>query len=234
MKTTKTLSLAVLALFVGITPVLISAQDSQTTDRPERPRMEEFRRGGPGGPGGSGEFGGPGGPRGHQKPHHDLIAFWEKDGIAEALELDQTQIDQLDASLDSTKASIEGEKEILKEAMDNLRDLMEVDNPDLDAVYAALDEISASKTVIAKAHTGHRVAVKNILTAEQEEILKDQIKDRVRDRIRDRVRDGFRPGGPEGRFGGEGFPPAAGDDLPDYSDAEKPLRRRSKASNGGN
>jgi len=227
MKTTKTLSLAALALFVGITPVLISAQDSPSTDRPDRPSIENFRRGGPGGPGG--EFRGPG--KDLRRPHHDLIAFWDKEGIAEALELDQSQIDQLEASLESTKASIEGEKEILKDAMDNLRDLMEVDNPDLDAVYAALDEISASKTVIAKAHTGHRVAVKNILTAEQEDILRELVKDHVRDRIRDRVRDGFRPGGPEGRFGDEGFPPAAGNDLPDLKDAEKPLRRRAKDAN---
>lgn len=197
---------AALALAIGIIPFTAISQP------------EGAGQGRPGGHGpheGRPPFGG--GPE-HQLMK-DLIPFWENEELATELGLDEGQILLLDESLTNAKETLDGEKESLKTAMDAVRDAMEVDNPDLDAVYAAMDEVAVHKTTIAKAAAGHRVAVKNILTAEQEETLKEKRRELIKERVRERVGDRF-PGlgggfdGPEGE--GRPLPPLDenGDPLP--------------------
>ncbi|MGF1571766.1 MAG: Spy/CpxP family protein refolding chaperone [Sumerlaeia bacterium] len=149
----------------------------------------------------------------HGAPPHemkDLIAFWNYEGAAEKLGLDESQISQLNESLENAKLILDAERESLKTAMDALRAEMDQDTPNLDAVYAAMDEVADHKLTLAKAAAAHRVTVKTILTPEQEAQLKEQRREHLRQAIKQRVEERFgRNGGSEGFGGGleDGLPP---------------------------
>lgn len=198
----KTLAITgAIALAIGMIPfTAFSGNDSAKGEG----RGERYAEGRPG-PGHEGKRPPFGGPE-QERMMKDLIPFWTNETIVTKLSLDEQQIDLLQESLDAAKETLDAERDSLKAAMDNLRDAMEQDSPDLDAVYAAMDEVSLHKTTIAKAAAAHRVTVKNILTAEQEDLLKEQRRELIKGQIRERLED---------RFGGHRMPPPppGGDDF---------------------
>lgn len=67
-----------------------------------------------------------------------------------------------------------------------LRQMMDSDTPDENAVYRKIDEIGALKTDIRKKQMGLRLTVQSVLTDEQVDQLKDLRHERMQDRFHDR------------------------------------------------
>lgn len=139
----------------------------------------------------------------------ELIRFWDNDRVAERLELTDDQVNALQQSFDSAKASLDALKDDGKEAHEALRAELEKDNPDLNAVLAADAEITKVNSERRKIALTHRVAVQSILTAEQETKLKEGRREMM----------GRRRGGPdggmwEGRQGRGGRPGPGGGQFP--------------------
>lgn len=139
------------------------------------PRGPEGPRGpqGPGGPGGPGGFGGPGIDGALARATALMIPFWENDDVVEKLGLTDSQIQSLAESHSVTKESLEAGEGSVREAAEALREEMERDNPDLTTVNDLVDTVTEASNEKSKLILGHAVVVKNVLTEEQEELLKD-------------------------------------------------------------
>lgn len=142
---------------------------------------------GPGGPGGGPGAhphrpGRQGGPEGAGGPGFDgplarmarvMIPFWQNEELAAELNLDQSQVDQLEKSHAATKEGLEATDGSIEEAGKALKAAMEQDNPDAAAVNAAVDRLTQAMNEKAKIILGHGVVVKTVLTEEQEAALKE-------------------------------------------------------------
>ena len=128
--------------------------------------------GGPGGPGFGnfpGGLGGPGGPGGP-----DLMRpFWNNEDLVAAAGITEDQIALLEASHAEARAALEAAQGTVRTARQAVREAMDVDAPNLDAVYAAIDGVAAAEANIKKIVAGHGVTVKTVLTEEQEQVLRD-------------------------------------------------------------
>ncbi len=68
----------------------------------------------------------------------------------------------------------------LEKARIKLHTLRTEDNPSQSEVFSAIDDVTAKRAEMQKMHFRHRQAVKNVLTEEQQSMLKDMRKDRMR------------------------------------------------------
>lgn len=118
----------------------------------------------------------------------ELPRFWTRGNVAERMELTEEQITQLDATADTTEAAMDAVRPELEEAHEALRAEMDKDNPDLATAQKLGEEVHRIHGELHKIQLGHRVALKNILTEEQEEKAK-----RAMENFRDR-RGGRGPG----------------------------------------
>jgi len=103
--------------------------------------------------------------------HPALLPFWQSPRIAEHLGLTDDQIAALEASFQAAITALEAQQGAIPEARKALREALAVDEPDLDAVLAALEALKAAEAEREAIILGHVVVVKNVLTAEQEEKL---------------------------------------------------------------
>ncbi len=76
----------------------------------------------------------------------------------------------------------------IKTARLELKQLMDADSPDESAVYRKVDEMGKLRTEMQKLHTGNRLAVKAMLTTEQEQKLKELRREHRQD-LREHDRD---------------------------------------------
>ncbi|MDK2970331.1 MAG: hypothetical protein PWP23_86 [Candidatus Sumerlaeota bacterium] len=179
----------------GAASDIVKTDTATDSDRPERP-----------GGGIAGEAG-RGGPGARQHPPFALNKFWEKEEIVTALALTEDQVANLADSHALTVESLEASKGAIKDAHEALRAVLEVDDPVLADVNAAIDEITAAMNEKMKIVNSHRVVVKTVLTAEQEELLKEYAKENRPER----PGRGERPGGGTGPGADDGTDPGAGD-----------------------
>jgi hypothetical protein len=142
------------------------------------PGSQGQRPGGPGGPGGPGFGNGPGGPGGPGGP--DLMRpFWNNEDLVAAAGITEDQIALLEASHAEARAALESAQGSVRTAHQAVREAMDVDAPNLDSVYAAIDGVAAAEANIKKIVAGHGVTVKTVLTEDQEAALRDYRQDRV-------------------------------------------------------
>jgi len=132
-------------------------------------------------------FGGPGqGPGGGQREGDELrhlTRFWDDSELVEAIGLSEGQIDALEASFVETELALEAVEGSVRDAHEAIKDTIEVDSPDVGEVNAAIDSATAARNELMKILLGHRVVVKNVLTAEQEDALREYRRDHLRERI---------------------------------------------------
>lgn len=124
-----------------------------------------------------------------------MTPFWQRDAIAEKLQLTEEQLAGLEESHAVAREELQATRGSVRDAMEAVKEELEKDNPDLDTVYELQEAVNAELDGKAKTILGHVVTVKTILTAEQEETLRE-------------LRDQVRPRGPRGpgAFGGPGVP----------------------------
>ncbi len=110
-----------------------------------------------------------------------MIRFWDDEELVAELGLTESQIDLLEESYQVSKETFEATKGDVKDAYETLREVMDADSPDADAVNAAIDAATEAQNVAMKNFLGHRVVVKNVLTEDQEETLHDYRRTRGRE-----------------------------------------------------
>lgn len=139
---------------------------------------------------------GPAGPRPGMGIHRPmpgphLVRFWDNEELVVELGLTEGQIAQLEASYQTAKEVLQAAAGSLEEAHQALRAALDVDSPDAEAVNAAIDNVTDAHNERMRIVIGHRVVVKNVLTAEQEEALRNFRVERrpgpVSDQDRDRL-----------------------------------------------
>ncbi len=138
---------------------------------------------------GQGGFGGRGG--GHHGPAgmlgqlRDQGRFWDKPELAEAIELTEDQIEALEASYTEAQLSFEAIEGSVRDGYKTLRETIETDEPDIVEVNEAIDAATDAQNEAMKILLGHRVVVKNVLTADQEEALREYRRDNFRERFQE-------------------------------------------------
>jgi len=166
MKTLKSIAAAAFAL--TLTATTVPAQPFGPMP-PERPRHNVQS---------------PRGPMGDlMQMHRELVPFWEDEELVEAIGLTDGQIDLLEENLAATEAALEGLEGTVRDAYRALHETVKVDSPDIDDVNTAIDEATAARNELMKVLIGHRVVVKNVLTADQEEALREYRRERIRERL---------------------------------------------------
>lgn len=180
MKSLKTTTLGTIAAGLGLALVITAAP---LLAQPQGARAERGARGfgdappawrhdggfGAGpmahGPGG---FGAPGAPGPAGIIREQFIRFWDRPAIAERLELSENQINLLNQSYDQTKPIVEENGKIIREAHRTIGQSLRPDGePDLDAVNAAIDELTTAQNAVMKAAAAHRATVMSLLLDEQ-------------------------------------------------------------------
>lgn len=165
---------------------------------------------GPGGPDGPGFGGprppfGPGGPGGPGGPLADaariMFPFWEDADVVAAINLTDEQIAALKTSQDLAKEELDSTKGSIEDAGKAIHEEMQKDNPDLATVTTLTDNMTKAINEKTKVVLGHAVTVKTVLTAEQEEGLKDAVRDSIEKRrdsfgdLRSQIRETLQNGG---------------------------------------
>lgn len=165
--------IATTAIIAGLTIGTIAIAFAQPGRRGgaswDAPRAGQFDRAGfPG-------FDGPHGHRGQDGPNHRklLFPFWEKEEVAQELQLTDEQVAALSESLDILKSELEATEGSVMDAHKALREAMQVDSPDLNTIYELHDAAAEAKAEKGKIFLAHAVTVKNVLTEDQEETLKE-------------------------------------------------------------
>lgn len=165
---------------------------------PGPPEGAGFPRGpkGPGGPG----FGFGGGPiLDHAIGElRGAVRFWDDSDLVAEMGLTADQTAALQESYDQTVAAIESLEGAVRESYKALHETVEVDEPNISEVNAAIDAATNAQNEAMKIALGHRVVVKNTLTEEQEEILRSSRREHLAQRfpgVRERTE------GPEGPRG---------------------------------
>ncbi|MEO8378019.1 MAG: hypothetical protein ABI579_10140, partial [Candidatus Sumerlaeota bacterium] len=130
-----------------------------------------------------------------------MFPFWQDETIAAKLNLTADQIKQLDESWTIAKSELESGEGSAREIGDSLRDELKKDNPDLATVDGIADKFTSDLNAKGKAILGHAVTVKTVLTAEQEELLKDTVHETLEGKreamedLREQIRESFQNGG---------------------------------------
>ena len=146
-------------------------------------------------PGRPGAEGNPGGPLSAIFPGaQQLMApFWENERLAGELNLTEEQVAQLTAARAAAQEALVGSRETVAENRTALMEELGKDSPNLDAVLALHAELGADRELVTQVLLSHVVTVKNILTADQEQVVQRAMRN-------------ARPGG----FGGPGAPGGPG------------------------
>jgi Spy/CpxP family protein refolding chaperone len=111
------------------------------------------------------------GPREHAMGPH-LMALLENDRVKAALGLTEQQVDRL------RQITVEAEKSAVKTRADlavrriELRELLRADKPDREAIMKKVQEISDLRGQVMKQHVESILAVKTVLTPEQQQKLR--------------------------------------------------------------
>lgn len=111
--------------------------------------------------------------------------------IAKKLELTDEQVAKIEAKKLETKKNLIDLKAKIKVAELELKEALNKDEVDLDAVLKKVEEIGALRTEMRKLIVSSRVFFKNILTPEQREKLaelKQKAKKRIRERVKERIK----------------------------------------------
>ncbi|MGH0038391.1 MAG: Spy/CpxP family protein refolding chaperone [Myxococcota bacterium] len=117
---------------------------------------------------GGGDCGGPG--RGPEGLEHAL----------DRLDLDDATREAIDQRLDEARQTRRELRRAMGTAHDTLHELMEADAPDQEAVMAQADILAALHTQAQKARIQVMLDVKSLLSAEQQEELREALPDRPR------------------------------------------------------
>lgn len=143
-----------------------------------------------------GHFGHPPNPE-----HKALFPFWENERVSKELGLTSEQTAALAESHELLRGQLESSQDSIKAAREALRAEMEKDNPDLQTVYKLSDAVAEAQNARKRLVLGHAVTVKNVLTAEQEQTLRDNAPGHARRRMgelsqmREEIRESLRSGG---------------------------------------
>ncbi|MCC6545713.1 hypothetical protein IT570_00985 [Candidatus Sumerlaeota bacterium] len=130
-----------------------------------------------------------------------LFPFWQDADIATKLGLTSQQVSQLEESWTLAKSELESGKGDLRDIGKELREELQKDNPDLATVDGLADQFTNDLNAKGKAVLGHAVTVKTVLTAEQEEQVKELVKKALADKreamedLREDIRESFENGG---------------------------------------
>ncbi len=100
---------------------------------------------------------------------YGLVNFWDNERIAKRLDLSDQQVEALAESHQITKETIQSTREELQTLRRQMREEMSKETPELDRVYELFDQISALQNQNRRSSLGHMVAVRGILTADQQE-----------------------------------------------------------------
>jgi Spy/CpxP family protein refolding chaperone len=166
------------------------------------------------GPGGGGPMMRPDGPGGHGGGF--AAKFLLRPEAKEKLGLTDEQVTKIrELDYASEKQAIELRAKA-EQAELELRQLMQAETPDRDAIMKQLDKVGQAQTEMRKLQTGNRLDVQAALTAEQREKIKTVMTERRAD-ARERRSEGRRdrPGrqGDRRGFGGQPGPAPGGDDA---------------------
>lgn len=170
--------IAAAALCVASLAAIPIALTAAPGNREGKGQRAEGRAGRPDGP----RFGGPGheGPGGHFAKQ--MIRFWENDRISGELNLTEEQVKLLDETHTRTHDAMEALRTDADKHREAVREEMDKDKPSLDKVNELAEQAGKFHEQRLKLMLGHRVAVKNILSAEQIEKLDEARKEFGRER----------------------------------------------------
>lgn len=140
--------------------------------------------------------------------------FWQNERLAERLQLSDEQIADLKATHESVRSQLEATQREQAAARESLRLALDADSPDLDTVLAAGERLNATRAEHQRLLLTQVVKVKKILTAEQEQALKEAAERLGAMAMRERLGAG-RPDGP-----------AAGGERPQPRDGSGAQSRR--------
>jgi Spy/CpxP family protein refolding chaperone len=187
--------LGALALALSCAPMI--AQDAPQGP-PPGPGAGQVQRGGPGGPAGPGAKRGPmgrergerGGRWGHER-HFSLARVLSDPEIQQKVGVTADQVAKIRQE-ESTfrKTEIRQRADVAVQRID-LRDLMAAQTPDRSAIDAKLQQISSAQLALEKARVDFRLNMKQALTPEQREKLRQALRERWQAR---RGADEGRPG----------------------------------------
>ncbi len=117
--------------------------------------------------------GGPGGKMGKRGPGPGkMVRMLEKN--ADALGIEQATLDQIKGVLDANKAEAESLRADVKAARQALREAMQADSPDKQAVLALQSEVGAAKQAAAQHRLSVMLDVKALLTPEQKAAIQEK------------------------------------------------------------
>ena len=110
---------------------------------------------------------------------------WTRGEMAKTLKLTDDQKNKIDALTDKQRrASIQARADLELAQMDMAK-LMRADNPDRSAIEAQIDKMSNQRAQMRKAQVRTMLDVRDVLTPQQRQLLKDQ-REKMRDDMRSR------------------------------------------------
>ena len=144
--------------------------------------------GGPVGPGGhrqhmmpGGLGGGPMGPLGGR--------WWKQSEIVQELGLTQQQIAQIETIFQSNMAPLKQSMQGLHQQEEQLRTLLNADQPVPAQVNAQIDQIAQSRAALEKSHAQMLLAIRGVLTVDQWQKLQqkqEQFREKMQERMQER------------------------------------------------
>jgi Spy/CpxP family protein refolding chaperone len=145
----------------------------------------------PAGPGGGHrQHIGPGGPDGRGGPLGALGGrWWKQSEIVQELGLSQQQISQIEQIFQTNQPQLKQNMQALHQQEDQLRSLLNADQPVPAQVNAQIDQIAQSRAALEKAHAQMLLAVRGVLTAEQWQKLQqkqEQFREKMQERMQER------------------------------------------------
>ncbi len=154
---------------------------------------------GPGGPGGARRMGPDGGRRGFERGGHGqrefgLSRILSNPEIQQKVGVTPEQVAKIRQQETAFRKTAIQQRADLEVKQIDLRDLLAADKPDRAAIDRQLQAISASRLAMDKSRIDFRLSMKDALTPEQREKLRQAMKDRMQAR-----RGEGRRGGPGGR-----------------------------------
>jgi len=150
---------------------------------------------------------GPGGPpMGGHGPHGPGPQFWKNSDTVSKLNLNTTQVTQLDQLFTQHKPNLKTDMTNMRTADQALRNLLDQDNPDQAQVTNAANQVLAARAALERETTTMMLDFRKVLTAAQWKQLREMHP----------MGPGFGGGRKWGMRGGHGGPPPPppGDDQP--------------------
>lgn len=126
--------------------------------------------------------------------------WWRNSEIAQAINLTDTQKQQLNQIFASHRASLITSRGNVEIEEGKLRDLLDQDQPQQDQVLAEMTQLQAARNAMEKEFTVMSLAFRGVLTPDQWKKLQEVTKERMRNMF-------FKMRRPEGGPGGELPPP---------------------------